>query len=133
MYIVGEQSRLLGVVDLASLLRAPADGRIDGLARASALALSAVSTLAAALGHAGWEQASTLPVVERGGRLIGVLHRATLNRALQRSRAEEPPEAGGSLSGALARGYWDALAGGVAAAVSLLPTGPPAVRSADDA
>lgn len=119
--VVGEQARLLGVVELAALLRAPAQARLDAVARPAAPTLPAVTSLSAAADHPGWERASALPVVERGEHLVGILRRATLLRALQQSRPGERSAEGESLAGALARVYWNTLAGGVSAAVSLLP------------
>jgi predicted transcriptional regulator len=94
--------------------------------------LAAVAPLAGAASHRGWERASVLPVVERGDRLIGVLRRGTLARALARSGTAPAARDGAGLAETLARGYWDALSGIVAAAVGLLPPARPVHEETDE-
>jgi CBS domain-containing protein len=87
--------------------------------------LTAIATLTGASGQRGWQQSAALPVVDRSGRLIGVLRRSTLARALARNRQQAPADEDASLAGVLARGYWDAISGLAEATVSLLPPGKP--------
>src|SRR5690606_15025879 len=91
VYEVGEDQRLLGVVDLASLLRAPDWRSIDLLMIPPSATLLAVMPLHAAAGHPAWAQATELPVVARGNRLIGVLRLSVLQQRLGKegARAEE--------------------------------------------
>jgi hypothetical protein len=69
-----------------------------------------------------------LPAVERDGRLIGVLRRGTLARALARSRLPGPAPSEPPLSGILARGYWDAFSGLAEAMLSALPPAKPVYK-----
>lgn len=120
VFVVGEDQRLLGVVDLHVLLRAPGTTTLASLMRPPAGMLPAFMPLAGAAAHPGWRQASALPVVERGQRLIGVLDSAKLAQA--RSRAI-PRAASGSdtVAGILARGYWDAVSGLARAGLAAIP------------
>jgi hypothetical protein len=70
--------------------------------------------------------------VERGDRLVGVLRRATLMRALTRSTRSTREAAAETLSGVLTRSYWDALSGLVAATVTQLPPATPIDKTPDD-
>jgi magnesium transporter len=121
LYVVDAEQRLLGVVDLQAVVRAPEQAAVTALMHEPAAALAAAAPLASAAAHEGWEGAAVLPVLERGERLLGVLRRSTLHRAL--AHAERPlPEAGETtIVGLLANGYWDAVSGLAEAALTLLP------------
>jgi len=87
--------------------------------------LTAMTPLTGAATQRGWQQSSALPVVERDGRLIGVLHRATLARALARSRATTQPADEVTITGVLIRGYWDVASGLAEGGLWLLPPAKP--------
>lgn len=120
IYVVGEDQVLLGLVDLQVLLRAPEATTLAAMMRPPAASLSAVMPLSGAVEHPGWKQASMLPVVERGKRLVGVLRAEKLAQALQNGvrRAEAGDE---SLLGLVARGYWDTVTGLLRVGLSALP------------
>jgi len=82
VHVIGPGERLLGMVELATLLRAQETAHLGALIGEPQAVLAAVSSLVGAATHRGWEFAASLPVVERGDRLVGVLRRATLMRAL---------------------------------------------------
>jgi Mg/Co/Ni transporter MgtE len=125
LYVIGADQRLLGVVDLHKALRAPDSVLLEALMRSPLAVLSAVTPLSSAATQRGWERSSVLPAVERDGRLIGVLRRGTLARALVRSRLPVQNTGDPLLSGILARGYWDAVSGLAEAMVSSLPPAKP--------
>lgn len=127
VYVVGEDQRLLGVVDLAALVRAPDWRSLDALMHPPAATLSAVMPLGAAAEHPAWAQASELPVVARGERLIGALRLSVLTQALGRGDARDDGEAL-TIAGLAARGYWDAVSGLVRAFLALLPRAAPVGR-----
>lgn len=124
----GPERRFEGWVLLSALLRAPPGATLASIMTRPQAVLSAQMPLAGALAHPGWERASTLPVVESGGRLVGVITRDALTRALRPQRAR-PAE---TLGGLLARGYWDALSGVAEAMATLLPSVPPVVKIPDE-
>jgi Mg/Co/Ni transporter MgtE len=127
VYIVGEDQRLLGVVDLATLVRAPDWRSLEGLMQPPVATLSALMPLGAAAAHPAWAQANELPVVARGERLIGVLRLSVLKQALGKAGARDDVEEL-SLAGFAAQGYWDAVSGLVRAFIALMPRAAPVAR-----
>jgi magnesium transporter len=121
IYVVAADGRLKGTVALADLLRAPAATTMDAL-MSDAITLPAAMPLAAALAHPAWRRATSLPVVERGERLIGVLGAAKLDEALLLRKQHEHPDHGGTtLAELAATGYWDAVSGLVQLGLASLP------------
>ncbi len=127
VYVVGEDHRLLGVVDLPTLVRAPEWRSLEALMHPPVATLSAVMPLGAAAAHPAWARASELPVVARGERLIGTLRLSVLRQALGHGGASGDEE-GLTVAGVAARGYWDAASGLVRAFVALLPRAAPVTR-----
>jgi magnesium transporter len=125
VFVVQADHRLAGWLALPALIRSPQSAPLETLMSRPDAVLAAQTPLAGARAHPGWLQHSTLPVVERGDRLLGLLTHAALTRALRRSDRQLAPAAPGTLSGTLARGYWAVLSGSVAAAMTLLPAAPP--------
>jgi len=121
VFVAGAGQRLLGRVPLAVLLRAPPDVPLDLLAVPTAGVLAAQTPLAGALAHPAWEQVAELPVMASGDRLIGVLTRAALSRALLRLQGPVAGLPEETLTGLAARSYWSALSGIIAALLGLLP------------
>jgi magnesium transporter len=89
VFVTDAERRLAGSVPLDTLLRAPAAASLATLMQRPAAVLLAHAPLAGTAAHPGWEQTSLLPVVESGERLIGVMTRDALARAV--ARAEPPP------------------------------------------
>jgi Mg/Co/Ni transporter MgtE len=130
--VIGPNERLLGTVELAALLRTQETAQLGAVLGEPPDVLAAVAPLAGAATHRGWDLAASLPVVERGDRLVGVLRRATLVRALSRSARDRREVLADTLSGMLARNYWDALSGLVAVTITLLPPARPMQGASDD-
>ena len=128
VFVTGADSHLEGWVPLSVLLRAPAGANLAAIMREPEGVLSAQAPLSGALTHPGWSRTSVMPVVEAGNRVLGVLTRDALTRALR------PPvrETEDTLVGALARSYWDALSGGAEAMATLLPTVRPVAGARDE-
>lgn len=125
LHTIDGERRLIGIVELAALLRAPENSTLEVLMRKPAAVLSAMTPLTGAASQRGWERSSALPVIERGGRLIGILPRATLARALARNRSTAQAVTEVSLAGIVGRGYWDTVSGLAEAAIALLPAAKP--------
>lgn len=122
LYVVDPSQRLVGVVELAALLRAAETTAIATLMRVPPAVLGAAMPLASAVADPGWDDAAVLPVVERGDRLLGVLRRSALRRALAQTRGRGDIEVGdASVLGVLARGYWDAVSGLAETGLAMLP------------
>ena len=133
VYVIDADERLVGTVEIATLLRSPASAPLGTLAVKPPLVIAATTPLDGALEHRGWERSAALPVVERSERLIGVLRRAALRRALAQGRGapgERPSD--DDLATALGRGYWNAVSGLFAAALTVLPRVPAMRKSADE-
>lgn len=129
VFVTGPQRRLEGWVPLSTLLRASASVNLASIMTHPRAVLSVQMPLAGAATHPGWARASVLPVVESGDRLVGVLTRDALTRALRPAQAAVPQT---TLAGILARGYWDALSGGAEAMATLLPNVAPVAGGADE-
>ena len=132
VFVTSAGGRLEGWVPLPALLRAAPGTSLASLLQRPEAVLAAQTPLAVAAHHAGWESASTLPVVESGERLVGALTHEALTRAVrrvQRLQRAEPPD---TLGGMLARGYWDALSGGAEAMATLLPVVAPVGRKSHE-
>ena len=133
IYVIGPDERLIGTIEIAALLRAPAGTPLGTLATKPYAVLAANTPLQGAADHRGWDRSAALPVVERNDRLIGVLRRAVLKRALAGGRTPSRESDGTDIvTGALARGYWTAVSGLFAAALSVLPRVPPLRKSGDE-
>lgn len=94
VYILDDDHRLRGVVDVRDLLVADHGSSLQGLVRRGASALPARATLSAVAGHPGWADYDALPVADRRGVFLGVLHRAALERATHKLDSEESAGAG---------------------------------------
>jgi len=125
VYGVDNEQRLVGIVDLLELLRVPDSTALAAVLHKPLAMLTAMTPLTGAATQRGWQLSSVLPVVERDGRLIGVMHRATLARAMARSRATTQPANDVTITGVLTRGYWDAASGLAEASLWLLPPAKP--------
>jgi len=121
VYGVDNEQRLVGIVDLLELLRVPDSTTLAAVLHKPLAMLTAMTPLTGAATQRGWQLSSVLPVVERDGRLIGVMHRATLARAMARSRATTQRANDVTITGVLTRGYWDAASGLAEASLWLLP------------
>ncbi len=132
VFVTSGKGELEGWVPLPTLLRAPAGASLASVLKKPDAVLSAQSPLAGAASHPGWERASILPVVEADERLVGVLSRDALTRALRRTSRPLRSAPGGTLAEMLARGYWDALSGGTEAMATLLPSVRPVGRKSDE-
>jgi magnesium transporter len=125
VFVADGRRRLSGQVGLARLLQAPASATLATLAQRPAALLAAHAPLAGTLAHPGWERASLLPVVEPGDRLVGVLTRDALARALRRAGATDVDADDVRLSLVFGRACWQTLSGLIGSGLALLPRVPP--------
>lgn len=125
VFVVGEDRRLLGVVDLATLVRAPEWRTLSALMRPPAATLPAVMPLSGAISLRAWKRSTALPVVERGERLIGVLRIEALAEAVASGRGGREPVGDMTLVEYGARSYWEVVAGLVRAGLALVPAAKP--------
>ncbi|MFO7541802.1 MAG: magnesium transporter [Thiobacillus sp.] len=71
--VTDSRRRLLGTVDLGTLLQAPESTTLATLMTPPAHVLTAHAPLSGTLAHPGWEASSVLPVLEPGEYLVGVI------------------------------------------------------------
>lgn len=122
VFVVDAEQRLVGSIALHVLLRADPNLRSGTLAKPASPALPAMMPLASARATALWDRALALPVLDRDQRLVGVLRRATLSRAMRgRGASANEHDRVTSVTGALAHTYWGVVSGSSAAALAALP------------
>jgi len=80
--VVDDDHRFLGSVTVHALLAAQDSSRLDTLCEAKDLALPASAAIAAVINYPAWSQHLSLPVVDRTGILLGLLHHAVLKTHL---------------------------------------------------
>ncbi len=120
-YVIDRNQRLLGYLELADLLRAKGTTPLGRLLRACPHRLPAQAMLAGLRDHPGWREASTLPAVEDGERLVGALTHAALQRALAIDDTLPPPRGGDDTLAGIAGAYWFGVSALIQAVVGLLP------------
>ena len=124
VFALDERGRLIGWVRIPALLRAaPTAPLLGSLVEDSAL-LPAAAPLSGARAHPGWLEDSTLPVVDRGRRLVGVLTRDALERAAGDGQRRPDEEEETSMPTVFARAWWQSLSGITQALLPLLPKAP---------
>lgn len=122
VFVADGELRLAGTVSLQALIQAPGESTLATLMRRSSVVLAAHAPLLGTAEHPGWEQCSLLPVVETSQRLVGVLTHDALARALKQAASPGIPSSDdASLTGLVARGYWQALSGLIDGGLFLLP------------
>lgn len=124
LFVADAERRLAGLVALTTLMQAPAGATLGSLMLRPPAVLAAYAPLAGAVTHPGWEISSSLAVVEPGERLVGVMTRDALARAL-RHASPQGADAPATLPGLVAMGYWQALSGLLEGGLALLPRVPP--------
>ena len=130
VFSVDRDQHLLGSISLHQLLRVSGATRLANVTQYPQAVLNASETVRGVARRRGWRQSSAVPVMERSGRLIGVLRRGALDRALARWNQPVKSNNGEPVAVMLARGYWSAFSVLADAAVSCLPQPEPIV--ADD-
>jgi magnesium transporter len=127
VFVTDDARRLLGLVPVPALLRAPEAATLATLMQRAPAVLMALAPLAGASAHPGWALASALPVVESGDRLVGVLTHDAMTRALQRNQGPEAHDVAREigLPGMVVRSYWQTVVGLVGVCLPLTPSVPP--------
>lgn len=121
LYVLDAEQRLLGSVELTDLVRAEPGTPLARLMHSPpAYVLPAQSLLTSVREHAGWGEHRMLPVVERGGRLIGALSHAVLVRALTDGNTRQGPDTGYAIAG-MAGAYWFGVSTMIETLVGMLP------------
>ncbi len=84
VYVVSEDQKLVGVVNLPELMAARPDQLLGLIAVRPVQSVSARATWRAIVAHPAWKRFHALPVVESGGRFVGVLRYASIRKLEER-------------------------------------------------
>lgn len=122
VHVVTADQQLLGQVSLTNLLRAQESSVLTVLMTPARDVLPGAMPVSGAETHSGWKRSSVLPVVERGDRLIGVLHAGRLAEALLFLRGRSRGAGDEQLVEMVGRHYWDTVSGLLQLFLGLLPS-----------
>ncbi len=120
-FVIDRNQRLLGYVELADLLRMGTTTSLVRLVRPCSHRLHAQTLLTGLPEHQGWQEASTLPVVESGDRLVGAFTHAALLRALSLEQVTSSPKPAKDTLVRVASAYWFSVSALIQALVGMLP------------
>lgn len=133
LFVIDTKAHLVGQASINALLKANDEVTLGAIMQRSGFTLMAHAPLAATPAHPGWESGFMLPVVERDGRLIGMMTRDSLTRALRRTTSStDNVVEHASLSQLFALGYWHALSGLLEGALTILPKVSPILEKNDE-
>jgi magnesium transporter len=113
LYVVDDAFRLQGVLDLRELFLAFLAARkqtVSAIMQTSVDTLSPKASYHSIVSHPGWKKAHALPVVDEGGRLLGVIRYQTL-RQIEQDVAVDDTGSGGTTVAALGDLFWTGIAG----------------------
>ncbi len=110
LFVVDQERRLVGVVDLRQLLDAARRGPLAPLVM-PVEPLAARTGPAAMAAHPGWRRFASLPVVDDGGRYLGAVRHDRLRSALEETPAARRSRGGLNAVVALGALYWIGLGG----------------------
>ena len=86
LYVVADDQRLVGVVNMRELMGARPDVLLASVCTRNVASIAASATWQTVVGHPAWGSVHALPVVDRAGQFVGVL-RYEIVRALERRQA----------------------------------------------
>ncbi|MET0292169.1 MAG: hypothetical protein ABW136_07355 [Steroidobacteraceae bacterium] len=124
VFAIDNRGRLVGWARLPALLKAPPAAPLSASLVEDSALLPAASPLSGARAHPGWLDDSTLPVVDRGRRLVGVLTRDAMDRAARDARRAADVSDDATMPEVFARAWWQSTTGITQALLPLLPRAP---------
>lgn len=86
LYVVADDQRLVGVVNMRELMGAPPDASLASVCTHHVASIAASATWQTVVEHPAWSSVHALPVVDKADQFVGVLRYETV-RALERWRA----------------------------------------------
>ena len=127
VFSVDHGQRLVGAIAVHELLRKSGTTQLASVVQEPRVVLTAGATISGLARRRGRQQAAVTPVIDRDERLIGVLRREALDRAMARLHRPVSSDDTESVAVLMARGYWSAFSVLADASVSLLPQPKPIV------
>ena len=88
LYVIADNQRLVGVVNMRELMGARPDVSIASVCTRNVASIAASATWQTVVGHPAWGSVHALPVVDQAGRFVGVIRYETA-RDLERRRASD--------------------------------------------
>ena len=86
LYVIADNQRLVGVVNMRELMAARPDVSLASACTRNVASIAASATWQTVVGHPAWGSVHALPVVDQAGRFVGVIRYETA-RDLERRRA----------------------------------------------
>ena len=86
LYVVADNQRLVGVINMRELMAARPDVSLASVCTRNVASIAASATWQTVVGHPAWGSVHALPVVDQAGRFVGVIRYETA-RDLERRRA----------------------------------------------
>ena len=86
LYVIADDQRLVGVVNMRELMGARPDVSLASVCTRNVASIAASATWQTVVGHPAWGSVHALPVVDQAGRFVGVIRYETA-RDLERRRA----------------------------------------------
>ena len=105
IYVVDDDSTLVGALSLREAVAAPKGSRLADVMRRPVATLSARAGRGAILSHPSWKRLPSLPVVDEKGRILGVFRYRTLQELGGSPQEEDQPSALG-LALSLGELFW---------------------------
>ncbi len=109
LYVVDRNQILVGVLTLRELMLASTKELIAAIMQTRVVRLSAFADRRDIAAHPGWRSYTTLPVVDPGGRLMGVIRYETVRELEEAAAVRRHPQAALSIPMTLARLYWETV------------------------
>lgn len=88
LYVVADNQRLVGVVNMRELMSARPDALLASVCTPNVASIAASATWQTVVGHPAWGSVHALPVVDETGRFVGVIRYKTA-RDLERRQASD--------------------------------------------
>ena len=88
LYVIADDQRLVGVINMRELMAARPDVSLASACTRNVASIAASATWQTVVGHPAWGSVHALPVVDQAGRFVGVIRYETA-RDLERRRASD--------------------------------------------
>jgi magnesium transporter len=111
VYVIDDDHRLAGVLDLAELFQAQAAVLVRDVMHSPVSSLSAEASLDAVFAHPAWRHFDALPVVADGQRFVGAIRHRRMRQLLEAHKATGQRDPGVQTVMALGEIYWLGLCG----------------------
>lgn len=120
VYVVSEDQKLVGVLNLPELMAARPDQILGLMAVRPVQSIPARASWQTIVAHPAWKQFHALPVVESGGRFVGVLRYSSIRKLEERLLDTGAQDHGAQTAAALGELYGLGLRGLVESAAAVV-------------